>query len=481
MKKHLAYLAAAALAAIATACSSDGPAGIDEQGTTELVITEGTAAPRFMPRVRPALSSAAAGANVGGTISTPVSLKPNACEPAGQQVIVTYTVTGRQDNPATFKVNTVWQFDGSTWAGSAPVTVTVAPRPTGPGSDQYPVTVTLINASSTSSGTSSVLIAPFDVLTSAPATLVVTGANVTIHVAFAECPVTNTPPSLMLPNDFSVEATSSAGAEVTYVVTASDAQDGDITSSVVCTPASGTTFALGTTTVECSVTDAGGLTATGSFDVTVEDTTPPEFTTFPAGAVQLIAANISGAVLDVASLGITAEDVGGVSEPSTFECDYVAGTVLAIGSTTEVDCTATDAIGNESSVSTFEVFVGLNVGGTGFLPPLRMADPFSAHKRGSTIPHKFLPPTYADGTPATDLAIGLRLLVKRVDAVPDADGIEANDFSAGSTVWRFDADAGQYIFNLRTGTSSPWDVGTWQTTVSFAGIPLATTLFDLRR
>jgi hypothetical protein len=146
-----------------------------------------------------------------------------------------------------------------------------------------------------------------------------------------------------------------------------------------------------------------------------------------------------------------------------------------------VDCNASDAISNRSEVSIFEVFVGLNVGGTGFLPPLRMAEPFSAHKRGSTIPHKFLPPTYADGTPATDLADGLRLLVKRVDAMPDADGIEANDFSAGSTAWRFDTTAGHYIFNLKTGTASPWDVGTWTTTVSFAGIPLAATQFDLRR
>ena len=53
-------------------------------------------------------------------------------------------------------------------------------------------------------------------------------------------------------------------------------------------------------------------------------------------------------MLDLDALGITVEDVGGVSEPSTFACDYVAGTVLAIGSTTTVDCTATDAIGNES-------------------------------------------------------------------------------------------------------------------------------------
>ncbi len=481
MKKHLAYLAAAALAATATACSSDGPAGIDEQASTELVITEGTAAPRFTPRVRPAFSSAAAGSNLGGSVSTPISLKPSECQSAGQEVIVTYTVTGRQDNPASFKVNTRWDFNGSSWVGSAPVTVNVTPRPTGPGSDLYPVTITLVNASAANSGLSSILIAPFSLVTSAPAALAITGANVTIHVAFAECPVTNTAPSLMLPNDFSIEATSSAGATVTYAVTASDAQDGDLTASVVCTPASGTTFALGITTVNCSVTDAGGLEATGSFDVTVVDTTPAKFVTFPTEPVKLVAANIDGAVLDITTLDITVEDVGGVSEPSTFACDYVAGTVLAIGSTTEVDCTATDAIGNESDVSTFEVFVGLNVGGTGFLPPLRMADPFSAHKRGSTIPHKFLPPTYADGTPATDLADGLRLLVKRVDGIPDADGIEANDFSAGSTAWRFDPTAGHYIFNLKTGTSSPWDVGTWNTTVSFAGIPLATTQFDLRR
>ena len=480
MKKHLAYLTAAAFAVTATACSGDGPGGIDDHTPAELVITEGTAAPKFTPRVRPAFSSAAAAASLGGAVSSPIELKPGSCE-TGREIVITYTVTGRQDSPASFKVNTLWQYDGSSWAASVPTTVNVATRPTGPGSDQYPVTVKLVNASSASSGTSSFIIVPFDLVTSAPAALGMTGANVTINVAFAECPVTNTAPSLVLPNDFSIEATSSAGAEVTYVVTASDAQDGDLTAQVVCAPASGTTFSLGTTTVNCSVTDAGGLEASGSFVVTVEDTTPPKFLTFPTEPVKLVAANISGAVLDVASLGITVEDVGGVSEPSTFECDYVAGTVLAIGSTTEVDCTATDAIGNESDVSTFEVFVGLNVGGTGFLPPLRMADPFSAHKRGSTIPHKFLPPTYADGTPATDLADGLRLLVKRIDAVPDADGIEANDFSAGSTAWRFDAESGHYIFNLKTGTSSPWDVGTWNTTVSFAGIPLATTQFDLRR
>jgi len=195
----------------------------------------------------------------------------------------------------------------------------------------------------------------------------------------------------------------------------------------------------------------------------------------------LIAADITGAVLDIDALGITVEDVGQVSEPSTFSCDYVAGTKLAIGSTTTVSCTAKDARNNESDPSTFDVYVGLNVSGTGFLPPLRMAAPYSSHKRGSTIPHKFLPPTYADGTPATDLAGGLRLVLVRLDGNPDPESIEGDDYAAGSTAWRYDPDAGQYVFNLKTGTSSPWDVGSWRTTVSYAGIKLAETQLELRR
>ena len=178
---------------------------------------------------------------------------------------------------------------------------------------------------------------------------------------------------------------------------------------VTCTPASGSTFALGTTTVNCEVTDAGGLKTTGSFGVEVVDTTPAYFTSFPTALVTLVAADINGATLDISTLGITAADVGGVSEPSTFSCDYVAGTTLAIGSTTAVTCKAKDNIGNEMPVgSSFDVFVGFNVNGSGFLTPLRMVAPYSGHKLGSNdLRSKFLAPTYADGTPATDLASGL--------------------------------------------------------------------------
>ena len=483
MRRQLTALGVAALAGL-VACNGESPTAVSEGPAVqnELVITQGVSAPVRPVAKRPVLSAAAAAVSSAfGSVTTPVSLKPSTCEPAGQQVTVTYTVTGRQDNPASFKVNTRWEYNGTSWAGSVPTTVNVATRPTGPGSDTYQVTLTLLNASTATAGSSSFTVVPFNLVTSAPAALSVTGANVTVFVAFAACPVTNTPPSLTLPSDLTVEATSSAGAVVNFTVTANDAQDGDLTSSVVGTPASGSTFPLGETTVNCSVTDTGGLSASGSFKVKVVDTTPAFFTSFPTGTINLIAANINGAVLDIDAQSITVEDVGHVSEPSTFACDYVAGTKLAIGSTTTVSCTAKDAIGNESAPSTFDVFVGLNVSGTGFLPPLRMVAPFSAHKRGSTIPHKFLPPTYADGTPATDLADGLRLVLTRLDGSPDPASIDGDDYSAGSTDWRYDPDGGQYIFNLKTGTTTPWDVGSWKTTVSYAGIVLATTQLDLRR
>jgi hypothetical protein len=417
---------------------------------------------------------------MGGSTTTPVTLTPQSCsETASQTLVVTYSVKNNQPQAASFKVNTRWEFDGTAWAGSTPTTVAV-PKQDGGTTTTYPVTVTVVNASGVGTGNSAFSIAPFDLQTSGSPTLQMNNADVTVNVVFDGCAVQNSPPTLVMPDDITdAEATSSAGAAVTFTVMASDMEDGDLTSAVSCDHHSGDTFPLGTTKVVCEVKDSGGLTATGSFEITVVDTTPARFTSFPTGTVNLIAADINGATLDVGSLGISVEDVDHVSEPSTYSCDYVAGTVLEIGSTTTVSCKASDAIGNTSADSTFDVFVGLNVGGTGFLSPLRMESPFSTHKRGSTIPHKFLPPTYADGTPATDLASGLRLVITHLDGTVEGDAIEVNDYSAGSTTWRYDAEDGQYIFNLKSITT--WDMGTWRTAVSYKGITLATTEFNLNK
>lgn len=83
--------------------------------------------------------------------------------------------------------------------------------------------------------------------------------------------VEDQPPVLTLPADITAEATNASGAAVSYTATATD--DNDPSPVVACSPASGSMFAIGTTTVNCTATDAGGLSSSGSFTVTVEDTT----------------------------------------------------------------------------------------------------------------------------------------------------------------------------------------------------------------
>lgn len=77
----------------------------------------------------------------------------------------------------------------------------------------------------------------------------------------------NSPPTLTLPVNVVVDATSPGGAIVSFAATANDDEDGAFLPA--CTPASGSLFAIGTTTVSCTATDSGGLDATGSFTVTV--------------------------------------------------------------------------------------------------------------------------------------------------------------------------------------------------------------------
>jgi hypothetical protein len=75
------------------------------------------------------------------------------------------------------------------------------------------------------------------------------------------------------PSDLTVEASRSPGAVVTYSASASDTVDGAV--NPICTPPSGSTFALGATVVTCSATDAAGNTVSGNFSVMVIDTTSP--------------------------------------------------------------------------------------------------------------------------------------------------------------------------------------------------------------
>ena len=117
---------------------------------------------------------------------------------------------------------------------------------------------------------------------------------------------------------------------------------------MTCKPPSGSTFPLGVTTVSCTATDASGNSATGSFTITVVDTTAPTLT-LPANKV-VDATRLGGAVV---SYTATATDT--VDPSPAVTCSPPSGSLFAIGTTT-VGCSATDASGN-AATSTFVVRV----------------------------------------------------------------------------------------------------------------------------
>jgi hypothetical protein len=79
--------------------------------------------------------------------------------------------------------------------------------------------------------------------------------------------VDTTAPVVTVPGTITKNATSPQGATVTFSSSANDAFDGAVTAT--CVPASGSTFAAGTTTVTCSASDVSGNDGSSSFDVVV--------------------------------------------------------------------------------------------------------------------------------------------------------------------------------------------------------------------
>jgi Big-like domain-containing protein/HYR domain-containing protein/K319-like protein len=96
------------------------------------------------------------------------------------------------------------------------------------------------------------------------------------EVADTTPPIDTTPPVVTVPADIIVEATGPDGRIVSYESTATDTVDGNI--ATVCSPKSGSLFALGQTRVECTAEDKAGNNGKNQFIITVRDTTPPETT-----------------------------------------------------------------------------------------------------------------------------------------------------------------------------------------------------------
>ncbi len=173
--------------------------------------------------------------------------------------------------------------------------------------------------------------------------------NTTVE-AFTVTIVDTTAPTLSpVANLPTAEATSAAGAVVNFTPpVASDIVDPDPT--VSCVPASGSTFALGTTEVSCTASDGTNTSPPVTFDVTVADTTSPE--AFTLDDISAEATSAGGASVSFGPF--STNDV--VDGSITAACTPVSGSNFVIG-TSPVSCSATDAAGNPPTVASFNVTV----------------------------------------------------------------------------------------------------------------------------
>ncbi|MFT3922033.1 MAG: PxKF domain-containing protein [Myxococcales bacterium] len=255
-------------------------------------------------------------------------------------------------------------------------------------------------------------------------------------------------PVLMGPGNLSVEATGPAGAPVAFVVTANDDVEGDVP--VSCTPASGSVFGFGTTSVNCSAADTAGNVGHTSFTVSVHDTTAPLLLNVP-DPITAFATKGNGAVVSYGPPSASDLVDGNVPVP----CAPASGSRFAPG-TTLVSCSALDAAGNSSSAQ-FPVVVTFSTapGSSLFEQPIN-ADGTSVFKLGRTVPVKFR---------LTGPSAGVSDLVARLFVAKVSDGVEGTFVEADSTsaaddgnTFRYDCGAKQYIFNLSTKALTK---GTW--------------------
>ena len=171
-----------------------------------------------------------------------------------------------------------------------------------------------------------------------------TGTGLTNQVAAAA-----TPPTLILPANIVAEATGAAGAEVSFIVSATNLAGQSVPFVLNHNP--GDLFAFGTTTVTVSASGSG-LTSNGSFTVTVADTVGPQFETVKDIVVKSNAPGGAIVTLD----NPTAIDL--VDFNPSIVWDAASG-FFPLGTTT-VTGTATDATGNSTIVQFLVIVTAAN-------------------------------------------------------------------------------------------------------------------------
>jgi hypothetical protein len=183
-------------------------------------------------------------------------------------------------------------------------------------------------------------------------------------------------PTLTVSGPVSAEATSAAGAIVTYAAPTVIENTSGLAGPVGCAPVSGSLFAPGATTVTCNAIDNAGNPASASFTVTVRDTTAPTIgnvtpstsSMWPANH-KMIAVSIAASATDAVSGAACRITSATSNEPDNGQGDGdTANDVVITGPLTvnlrsersgngsgriyTIAVTCTDAAGNSATGST---------------------------------------------------------------------------------------------------------------------------------
>jgi hypothetical protein len=226
--------------------------------------------------------------------------------------------------------------------------------------------------------------------------LLPTSVNFTMRV------LANAAPTLTVPASLTKEGNTTGGWSADWSdVSATDPED-DPDPTPTCEPPAGEVVPLDTSQVTCSVTDLAGAKVSKSFNVTVEDTTPPTL---------LVPADISVTTSDPGGRVVTFDDPSAsdvVDDSPDVSCSHASGDTFAVG-TTPVTCTATDDRGNPRSAS-FDVtvqFVAPHTANAMWLEPVGGGGSTYEANPGRTIPVKVR--LFVDGDERTSGDASLRL------------------------------------------------------------------------
>ncbi len=198
------------------------------------------------------------------------------------------------------------------------------------------------------SGNYSIVVAPgaHNVLVSKPGTAITCGGSVTVSAGGSvtlDCCLQLTPScTISCPvNVVKVNDPNQCGAVVSYSAPTTTGSCGVVT----CSPASGSFFPKGTTTVTCTTTTGPGC----SFTVIVQDTQPPAFSDGCPQTINVATAYqcpyATGGLVNYSPPTAT-DNCAGV----TVACNPPSGSTFPVGATV-VTCTATDTSNNTASCS----------------------------------------------------------------------------------------------------------------------------------